>query len=130
MYSDLNTAKRECVLLNSGGGVCGGITGQSSGGYSLRLGSSFRQSSRGEFSYLKPHDPCEGNECNCTYLLGHATIYAISIVRVFQFSIKLPTIFCDSLSYLARYIWLVKRKNIIKRINQTRHRSSKIEIET
>ena len=63
MYSDLNTAKRECVLLNSGGGVCGGVTGQSSGGYSLRLFSSFIQSLTGEFSYLKPNAPCEGNEC-------------------------------------------------------------------
>jgi len=60
MYSDLNIAKRECVLLNSRGGVCGGVTGQYSGGYSLRLGSSFIQSPSGEFSYLKPNGPCEG----------------------------------------------------------------------
>jgi len=56
MYSDLNTAKRECVLLNSG---CGGVTGKD-GEYSLRLGSSFIESPTGEFSYLKPNDPCEG----------------------------------------------------------------------
>ena len=55
MYPDLNTAKQECVLLNSG---CGGVTG-SSGDYYLRLGTSFIATT-GEVSYLKPNDPCEG----------------------------------------------------------------------
>ena len=49
---------------HSGGGVCGGVTGQYSGGYSLRLESSFIQSPSGEISYLKPNNACEGNECN------------------------------------------------------------------
>ena len=56
MYSDLDTAKQECILLNSG---CGGVTGKD-GGYSIRFGTSFMPSSTGEVSYLKPSDPCQG----------------------------------------------------------------------
>ena len=56
MYSDLDTAKRECRLLNSG---CGGVTGKD-GDYSIRFGTSFMPSSTCEVSYLKPSDPCQG----------------------------------------------------------------------
>jgi len=56
-FFDLNEAKQECILLNSG---CGGVTDSGSGSYSLRLGTSFTPSPSGEISYLKPTDPCEG----------------------------------------------------------------------
>ena len=56
-----SSAKRECLLLNSAGGECGGVTGQVYGGYSLRLYTWFILSPTEEFSYLRPGlDICEG----------------------------------------------------------------------
>ena len=57
MYNDLETAKRACIKL---GNACGGVTGQETGGYSVRSGSTFKtpKSPTGEFSFIKPNNPC------------------------------------------------------------------------
>ena len=60
MYSDLDTAKQECLSLDSG---CGGVTGKDRG-YSIRFETSFMPSSTGEVSYLKPNNPCQGKYGN------------------------------------------------------------------
>ena len=82
VYSDLNEAKLVCIRLKNG---CGGVTyNGGSGGYTLRLGTSFRQSPSGEHSYLKPSNPCEGKYSLITYTIY---IYHIAYYIYIKFMI-------------------------------------------